>query len=69
MSELPDKDAYKEKFRPDADAALDREISAALAGVSLDELYGPEAAPQERGPSTFRFPNRPDTMPGFHTRR
>lgn len=31
-------DEYKEKFRPD-ESALDREIDAALAGVSLDDLY------------------------------
>jgi small subunit ribosomal protein S1 len=29
---------YKEKFRPD-DAALDREVDAALSGLSMDELY------------------------------
>ena len=32
-------DDYKEKFRPD-DAALDQEVDAALAGVSMDDLYG-----------------------------
>src|SRR5688572_2175622 len=32
-------DDYKEKFRP-ADTALDKEIADALAGVSLDDLYG-----------------------------
>ena len=35
-----DKHAYKEKFRPDADSNLDNEVDAALAGVSLDSLYG-----------------------------
>ena len=29
---------YKEKFRPD-DSALDREVDAALSGLSMDELY------------------------------
>jgi small subunit ribosomal protein S1 len=39
-------DSYKEKFRPDTDAALDAEIEAALSGLSEDELYGdkPQAA-------------------------
>jgi len=32
-------DAYKEKFRPNADKALESEVEAALAGVSMDELY------------------------------
>jgi small subunit ribosomal protein S1 len=30
---------YKEKFRPDADAALDAEIEAALGDFSVEELY------------------------------
>jgi small subunit ribosomal protein S1 len=33
-------DAYKEKFRPDADAKLDAQIDAALDGLSMDALYG-----------------------------
>jgi len=41
-------DAYKEKFRPDADAALDAEIEAALSGLSEDELYGDKAQPANR---------------------
>ena len=56
---------YKEKYRPE-NTALDREIEAALAGVSLDELYatsgqGPEqpapsgAAPQ---PPSAKGPRR-----------
>src|SRR5688500_407487 len=32
-------DAYREKFRPDADSALDREIDAALGGMSIEDLY------------------------------
>ena len=39
-------DAYKDKFRPDADAKLDAQIDAALGGMSEDDLYGfnkPEA--------------------------
>jgi small subunit ribosomal protein S1 len=31
-------DSYKQKFRPDQ-SALDKEVDAALAGMSLDELY------------------------------
>src|SRR5687767_15959845 len=55
MSDQPQKDAYKEKFRPDADAALDREIEAALGGMSIDSLLEaeeppkPAGAPQQRG--------------------
>src|SRR6186997_749492 len=32
-------DAFKEKFRPEQ-SALDKEIDAALEGVSMDSLYG-----------------------------
>ena len=57
MSEQPQKDAYKEKFRPDADAALDREIENALGGMSIESLLEADepakastpAAPQQRG--------------------
>jgi small subunit ribosomal protein S1 len=31
-------DEYKEKFRPDTDPALDKEVEAALADVSVDQL-------------------------------
>ena len=41
-------DVYKEKFRPDADAALDAEIEAALSGLSEDDLYGDKAHAQGR---------------------
>ena len=48
-------DQLKEKFRPE-DAALDREIEAALGDVSLDELYEKSAsqnppAPTQGGPA------------------
>jgi small subunit ribosomal protein S1 len=48
-------DEFKKKFRPDQ-TALDQEVDAALAGVSMDELYGfdkpqPGAAPAEGTPS------------------
>ena len=42
-----ERNQYKEKFRPDADAALDREIEDALAGVSIDNLYG-SGKPRQR---------------------
>jgi len=45
-------DDYKEKFRPDADAALDAEIEAALGGMSVEALYDattPQARQQQRG--------------------
>src|SRR5438105_3603253 len=46
MSKRPQDDVYKEKFRPDADAALDEEIEAALSGLSEEDLYHdkPQAA-------------------------
>ena len=31
-------DPYKEKFRADADPDLDKQVDAALAGMSLDQL-------------------------------
>ena len=33
-------DAFKDKFRPDADARLDAQIDAALSGLSENDLYG-----------------------------
>lgn len=42
------KDQYKEKFRPDAETALDREIADALDGVSLDSLYGFDKPKEQR---------------------
>ena len=56
-------DEYKQKFRPE-DSALDREIEAALQGVSLDELYGAGqqssagSAPQSGGASGGKGPKR-----------
>src|SRR5687768_13541043 len=56
MSDQPQKDAYREKFRPDADAALDREVEAALGGMSIESLMEADepqkpagGAPQQRG--------------------
>jgi small subunit ribosomal protein S1 len=40
-------DLYKQKFRPDADAALDRQIDDALGGLSMDDLYN-QSAPAPR---------------------
>jgi small subunit ribosomal protein S1 len=42
-------DSYKEKFRPPVEEKLDREIAAALEGVSLDDLYGRPAADAQQG--------------------
>ncbi|MBV8780701.1 MAG: S1 RNA-binding domain-containing protein, partial [Phycisphaerae bacterium] len=41
----------REKFRPDADSALDRDLDAALAGLSLDALYDVDkpVAPAAKG--------------------
>ena len=56
MPDQPQKDAYREKFRPDADAALDREVEAALGGMSIESLMEADeppkpagGAPQQRG--------------------
>src|SRR5678815_445695 len=46
------KDQYKEKFRPDSDSALDRELSAALGDVSLEKLYGFDKPQEKQEPST-----------------
>ena len=40
MPNSPQGDEYKEKFRPNADPALDKEIEAALGDVSMDQLLG-----------------------------
>jgi small subunit ribosomal protein S1 len=44
MSKHSKDDAYKEKFRPDADSALDREIEDALGGMSIEDLYDQDEA-------------------------
>jgi len=33
-------DEYKQKFRPEADPAIDKEVEAALGEVSVEQLYG-----------------------------
>src|SRR5436190_14509808 len=48
----PDKDQYKEKFRPDADSALDQELSAALGELSMEKLYGFDKPQAEKSEST-----------------
>jgi small subunit ribosomal protein S1 len=53
---------YKEKYRPE-NTALEREVEAALAGVSLDELYGQrsEQAPgaeSQQQPASAKGPRR-----------
>ena len=45
-----DKDQYKEKFRP-TDTALEQEVDAALAGMSVEELYAFNK-PQPVAPAT-----------------
>ena len=53
-------DLYKEKFRPDADQALDAQIDTALSGLSDAELYGADkprtesAAPASPGGNKTR---------------
>src|SRR5437868_5327068 len=46
-------DQYKEKFRPEEDNAIDQQVSAALADVSLEHLYGfdqPKVAETQQPP-------------------
>jgi small subunit ribosomal protein S1 len=64
MSNDPRSDDYKEKFRPDQ-TALDQEVETALAGVSMEELYGfdkPQSAPAGGtgigGPSPGHVPQK-----------
>jgi len=44
MSNIHDKDVYREKFRPETDPALEQEASAALEGISLESLGGADQA-------------------------
>ena len=37
-------DQYREKFRPNADAALDAQVDAVLAGLSEEQLYADSQA-------------------------
>src|SRR3954471_6557598 len=48
----PDKDQYKQKFRPDTDSALDQELSAALGELSMEKLYGFDKPQAEKTEST-----------------
>jgi small subunit ribosomal protein S1 len=52
MSNSQQTDEYKKKFRPDADAAIDREVDAALGGISIDDLMGMDAPQHSTGAST-----------------
>jgi small subunit ribosomal protein S1 len=51
MAKQPHDDLYKEKYRPNADAALDQEVEAALSGMSEEALYSdkPQVAQREGG--------------------
>src|SRR5438876_7730274 len=49
------KDQYKEKFRPDSDSALERELNAALGEVSLDKLYGFDKPQEKREESSEKL--------------
>ena len=52
MSSSQQADEYKKKFRPDTDAAIDREVEAALGGMSVDELMGTDAPKPSGGNSS-----------------
>ena len=53
MAKQPHDDLYKEKFRPNSDSALDREVEAAISGLSEEELYSdkPQVAQKEGAPT------------------
>jgi small subunit ribosomal protein S1 len=57
-----DKDQYKEKFRP-TDTALEQEVDAALAGMSVEELYAFNK-PQPVAPATTEGAARPSGAAG-----
>lgn len=46
----PQGDPYKQKFRTDADTALDQEVEAALEGMSIDDLYAFDKPQPSAGP-------------------
>jgi len=48
---MAEKDQYKEKYRPESDAALDREIKAAMGDLQLETLYGFNAPPAPKPPA------------------
>ena len=60
MPKQPTDDLYREKFRPNSDLALDREVEAALSGISEADLYSdkPQVAPGENPPSGDRQTRR-----------
>jgi small subunit ribosomal protein S1 len=49
-------DLYKEKFRPDADSALDREIEAALGGLNVEDLVGKDQPKPAQGSGAAATP-------------
>jgi small subunit ribosomal protein S1 len=53
-------DALREKFRPDTDSALDREIDAALEGISLDDLLADK--PTNKSPDAAKGSRRGRVM-------
>src|SRR2546421_12970523 len=48
MAKQSSNDMYKAKFRADSDEALDREIEAALSGLSEEELYADKPQAEQR---------------------
>src|SRR5918997_1573306 len=48
MSNAPT-DPLKERFRPNADPELDRQINDALAGMSVEQIYGFDKPQQQEG--------------------
>src|SRR6185437_5800659 len=60
MTEQQHGDPYKEKFRTDTDPELDKQVEAAMAGLSLDQLMATNK-PQE---STNKEGAQPAQSPG-----
>ena len=65
MTEQQHGDPYKEKFRADSDADLDKQVDAAMAGLSLDQLMATNK-PQE---SANKEGGQPAPSGGGNTRR
>src|SRR5580704_3927383 len=63
MTEQQHGDPYKEKFRVDVDPELDKQLDAALAGVSLDQLMATD------NPKEQKTEGQPAPTPGSNVRR
>ena len=64
MAETQQIDPYKEKFRVDADPDLDKQVAAAMEGLSIDQLMATDK-PKEQAPNN----GQPTSPGGAHVRR